>query len=181
MLWASPLQAQSLPTIKAIMGPPVVQELMGGCSMRCAFPWTTTALVPGKPGQPVSTLDDDDATTAWIDPNPSAGTKLEFRFPAKLPAELNGTPFYGFDIASGVIRPIEAFKNYARLKKAKLSYNGKPFCYVTFADTHRWQNVVFKDIMAGQGDRFTLEILEVYPGVKAPNAAVTELILQGAH
>lgn len=178
---SSPLHAQMLRTIHAQIGEPVLQELMGGCSMRCAFPWTTTALVPGKEPQPVYTLDDSDAATYWVDPNPTVGTKLQFQFPAKLPAELNGTPFYGFDIACGVPRPFDAFKNYSRLKKIKLFYNGKPLYYVTFADTYRWQHVFFDDIPASQGDTVTMEILEVYPGLKCPNVAITELILQGAH
>ena len=181
VFWPLCLPAQSLPTIKAVVGQPVLQELMGGCSMRCAFPWTTSALVPGKAPQIVYTLDDNDASTAWIDPNPTIGTKLQFQFPAKLPPELNGTPFYGFDIANGVIRPSKAFKDYARIKKAKLFYNGKALYYVVFGDTYRWQHVNFADIMANQGDNMILEILDVYPGIKSPNAAVTEIILQGAH
>lgn len=181
VFWPLCLPAQWLPTIKAVVGQPVLQELMGGCSMQCAFPWTTSALVSGKSPQIVYTLDDNDASTAWIDPNPTIGTKLQFQFPAKLPPELNGIPFYGFDFASGVVRPVEAFKNYARIKKAKLFYNGKALYYVVFADTYRWQHVNFADVMANQGDKMTLEILEVYPGTKSPNAAVTEIILQGAH
>jgi hypothetical protein len=35
--------------------------------------------------------------------------------------------------------------------------------------------------MASQGDIFSLQILEIYPGTKYPTAAITELILQGAH
>ena len=146
------------------------------------FSLATSALVPGKSPQIVYTLDDNDASTAWIDPNPTIGTKLQFQFPAKLPPELNGTPpFYGFDIANGVIRPSKAFKDHARIKKAKLFYNGKALYFVVFGDTYRWQHVNFADIMANQGDNMILEILDVYPGTKSPNAAVTEIILQGAH
>ena len=31
--------------------------------------------------------DDNDASTAWIDPNPTVGTKLQFQFPGKLQDE----------------------------------------------------------------------------------------------
>jgi hypothetical protein len=82
VFWPLCLPAQWLPTIKAVVGQPVLQELMGGCSMRCAFPWTTSALFSGKSPQIVYTLDDNDASTAWIDPNPAIGTKLQFQFPA---------------------------------------------------------------------------------------------------
>jgi len=173
--------ARDLPVIAAEVGTPVLQELMGGCSLKCAFPWETSAVAPGKSPQPVYTLDDDDASTVWIDSSEIPGTRLVFQFPKKLPKELNDTPFYGFDIIDGNIKSEALFKEYARLKKVKLYYNGKPFCFVTFSDTRHWQHVLFDDIDAKQGDTFAMEIIEVYPGSKYPNAALTELVLQGAH
>lgn len=149
--------------------------------MRCAFPWTTTAISPDSAPQPIYSLDDSDIETIWIDANATIGSKLQFGFPQKLPSELEGTPFYGFDLANGKISPLSEFRDYSRLRKAKLFYNGAPFCYVEFADTYRWQNIFFDDIFAKHGDTFTLEILEVYPGRKFSNVALTELILQGAH
>ena len=165
--------------IQAEVGHPVVPELMGGCSLRCAFPWQTFAVLPGKPQTPVYTLDDNDADTAWTDA--VAGAKLIFVFPKKLPKELNNTPFYGFDIADGVIKSDALFKQNGRVKKVRLFYNGKPFADVALADTRRWQTISFDDIMAKQGDVFSIQVLDIYPGSKSPGAAITELILQGAH
>jgi len=180
--WPAAANAQLfLPTIKSEVGSPVLQELMGGCSLRCAFSWETVATEPGRPAHPVYALDDNDASTAWIDGSAVPGTKLEFRFPKKLPPDLNNTPFYGFDIADGFIKPLEKFKAYARVKKLKFYYNGKPLYNILLADTWRWQKVTFKDINAREGDIVTMEVLEVYPGEKFPYAAITELILQGAH
>jgi len=161
------------------VGHPVVQELMGGCSMRCAFPWETCAILPGKSPVPVYTLDDNDADTAWLDG--VVGAKLTFQFPKKLPKELNDTPFYGFDIADGNIKSDSIFKQWGRVKKVRLFYNGRAFADVALADTRRWQYITFDDIMARQGDVFSMQILEIYPGTKYPTAAITELILQGAH
>jgi hypothetical protein len=165
--------------IQAQIGPPVLQELMGGCSLRCAFPWETFAILPGKAPVPVYTLDDNDADTAWTDA--VVGAKLTFHFPKKLPKELNDTPFYGFDIADGIIKSDSIFKQYGRVKKVRIFYNGKAFADVALADTRHWQNISFDDIMARQGDVFSMQILEIYPGSKHPGAAITELILQGAH
>jgi len=165
--------------IQAQVSHPVVQELMGGCSLRCAFPWETFAILPGRTQVPVYTLDDNDADTAWTDA--VVGAKLTFQFPKKLPKELNDTPFYGFDIADGNIKSDSVFKQWGRVKKVRLSYNGRVFADVALSDTRRWQEVSFDDIMARQGDVFSMEILEVYPGTKFPTAAITELILQGAH
>jgi hypothetical protein len=165
--------------IQSVVEHPVVPELMGGCSMRCAFPWETAAILPGQSPTPVYTLDDNDKDTAWTDG--VVGAKLTFAFPKKLPKELNGTPFYGFDIANGDIKTDDTFKEYGRVKKVRLFYNGRAFADVALADSRRWQTVSFDDIMAGQGDVFSMQILEVYPGNKYATAAITELILQGAH
>jgi hypothetical protein len=165
--------------IQAVVGHPVVPELMGGCSLRCAFPWQTFAILPGQAPAPVYTLDDNDKDTAWTDA--VVGAKLTFEFPKKLPKELNDTPFYGFDIANGNIKTDDTFKEYGRVKKVRLFYNGRAFADIALADSRRWQNVSFDDIMARQGDVFSMQVLDVYPGTKYPTAAITELILQGAH
>ena len=174
------LAAADPPLIQSVVTHPVVPELMGGCSLRCAFPWQTFATLPGQTSPtPVYTLDDNDKDTAWTDA--VIGAKLTFQFPKKLPKELNDTPFYGFDIADGNIRTESSFKEYGRVKKVRLFYNGRAFADIALADTRRWQEVSFDDIMARQGDVFSIQILDVYPGVKYPTAAITELILQGAH
>ena len=167
------------PLIDAVVAHPVVPELMGGCSLKCAFPWQTFAELPGQSPTPVYTLDDNDKDTAWTDA--VIGAKLIFQFPKKLPKELNDTPFYGFDFADGDIKTDETFPEYGRVKKVRLFYNGHPFADILFADTRRWQEVSFDDIMARQGDVFSMQILDVYPGTKYKTAAITELILQGAH
>ncbi len=183
LLWfPCTLLAGGLPTIKAKVAEPVLQELMGGCSLACAFPWETFAVTPNKHSQPIYKLNDSDASTAWIDPNSSPGTLLRFQFPKKLPAEMDGNiPFYGFDFVNGYIKSADLFSSYSRLKRAELYYNDKPFCYVNFADTKRWQHINFDDIFARQGDTFSIQVLEVYPGKKFPNLAITQLVLQGAH
>ena len=173
------LALADLPLIESTVGHPVVPELMGGCSMKCAFPWETKAHLPGKAIIPIYTLDDNDKDTAWTEA--VVGETLTFAFPKKLPEELNGTPFYGFDIANGNIHTDETFKQWGRLKYVRLFYNGKAFAEVELADSRRWQNVFFDDFMASQGDVFSMQILEVYPGTKYPTAAITQLILQGAH
>jgi len=144
----SSLLAQNLPVIKAEVDTPVLQELMGGCSLACAFPWETKCLTPGRLPYPVYTLKDDDATTAWIDSRPegSIGTKLLFEFPKKIIKELRETPFYGFDIANGYIKSDSLWKSYSRVRKVRMSYNGRPLYVITFADSKRWQKVSFDDI-----------------------------------
>src|ERR1700722_19045666 len=82
-------RAGELPTLKAKSGTPVVPELMGGCSMKCAFPWTVES-VPSTGGKPVkvTVLNDEKPAPAWTDPT-GVGAKLTFRFPKKLPAGMD--------------------------------------------------------------------------------------------
>lgn len=179
---ASFARAEELPILKATVGTPVVPELMGGCSMKCAFPWTVEA----RPAQaaksaPVTTLNDNQPSPPWTNAH-AIGTKITFFFPTKLPSVMeDNVPFYGFDVINGDWTNEETWKNAARVKKARFWYNGKALYTVLFADTRHWQHFSFDDIMVHSGDRMTLEILEIYPGAKAGPLAISEVVLQGAH
>lgn len=174
--------AESIPTIQAKKAEPVIEELMGGCSLRCAFAWTVEVQTSstGK-AKPVTVLNDESAQTAWVAPEPTTGIGTKFRlvFPKKLPSE-EGTPLYGLDLINGYWQTEELWDGHGRAKKARLYYNGKPFRDLVFADTQRWQRITFPDIFVQPGDSMTLEILEIYPG-KSAGLAITEVVLQGGH
>lgn len=171
--------------VKAKVEEPVLQELMGGCSLKCGFAWSVEA--QSGPGlKPVATkaLNDENAETAWIAAQGSSGVgaKLKLIFPKKLIPQMEGeTPFYGLDLINGVGKSEELWKAHGRVKKVRLYYNEKPFRDVLFADSRRWQRLTFPDFMVRSGDSMTLEILETYPGPKGAGAAITEIVLQGAH
>ena len=161
-------------SLKAKPGPPVLQELMGGCSLTCSFPWTARSEEGENAG--LTALNDADALTAWT--TARVGDRLVFQFPKNLPRELNGTPFYGVDVANG---SRENFAGFGRVKTLLLSHNGKPLYLIQLADSRRWQKVEFGDIFLNIGDTLALEIVEIYPGTKSTGAALTEIVLQGAH
>lgn len=172
--------------VKADVEEPVLEELMGGCSLKCAFRWHVEA-VPAQGGKPqlVKALSDESAQTPWTAPHAArkggVGTRLRLVFPKKLPAEIDGeTPVYGLDLINGYWKNDELWEQYARVKKVRLYYNNKHLCDVAFADTRRWQRSLFPDQMVRSGDSMTIEILEVYPG-KRQEVAISELVLQGAH
>jgi hypothetical protein len=170
--------------IKAKVEEPVLEELMGGCSLKCAFLWDVEIQSsPGQKAAPTIVLNDDNAQTAWTAPKGTSGvgTKIKFIFPKKLMSELEGTPLYGLDFINGFWKTEEQWKEHGRVKKARLSYNGKPFCDLAFADSRRWERVSFPDVEVHSGDSMTFEILEIYPGEKGEGAAITEIVLQGAH
>ena len=181
------LQASALadpPLIKAKVEEPAVQELMGGCSLKCAFGWSVELQgVPGQKPAPIKVMNDDNAESAWMAPKGASGVgvKFKFVFPKKLNADLEGTPLYGLDFINGVWKTEEQWKAHGRVKKARLSYNDKVFRDLLFSDSRRWQRVSFPDIFVRSGDSMTFEILEIYPGEKGEGAAISEIVLQGAH
>jgi hypothetical protein len=178
LLGCSILGAEEIPQLKAKAGMPVIQELMGGCSLTCAFPWeavTGTSTFGGG----IAALNDADSLTAWT--NAQIGDTLIFKFPSNLPRELNGTPFYGVDIANGRLHPESGFKEFGRIKTIRLCHNNQPLCTIHLADTRRWQHVAFPDVYLNLGDTLAIEVLDTYPGKKEQTAAITEIVLQGAH
>ena len=174
------VQAETLPQLHPKIKEPVLQELMGGCSLRCAFFWDTWAGMPSHL-KPASELCDDDAMSAWISPVPGTGERIEFRIPKQLPGECTDTPFYGIEIANGLIRSLQDFRNYARVKSMTLSVNNKAIAQLRLADTYRWQYFSFADILLNKGDVISLGIDELYPGKTIQQPAITEIVLQGAH
>lgn len=178
-----PAEAQP-PLLKAKVEEPVLQETMGGCSLKCAFAWSVEMQPAGEKNRPLKVLNDENAETAWVAAPGTSGVGVKFHllFPKRLPAGLEGeTPLYGLDLINGFWKTEEEWRAHGRVKRARLSYAGKPFCEVSFADSRRWQRLVFPDFMVRSGDSLTFEILEIYPGEDGAGAALTELALQGAH
>lgn len=173
------------PFIKAKVEEPVLPELMGGCSLRCGFPWSVEVqAAAGLKPVTVRVLNDENAETAWASPDGASGVgmKLKLVFPKKLRPEVEGqVPLYGLDLINGDWKTEGQWKTRGRVKRARLFYNDQPLREVLFADSRRWQRFTFPDIMVRSGDSLTLEILEIYPGEKGAGAALSEIVLQGAH
>jgi hypothetical protein len=115
-------------------------------------------------GGGIAALNDADSLTAWT--NAQIGDTLIFKFPSNLPRELNGTPFYGVDIANGRLHPESGFKEFGRIKTIRLCHNNQPLCTIRLADTRRWQHVTFPDVYLNVGDTLAIEVLDTYPGKK---------------
>ena len=181
LAWIEIAQAAPLPELHSKVMGPVLQELMGGCSLRCAFFWETLTGTPPSPLEPSPELCDDDAMTSWISSTPGSGEHIEFHIPKHLPHDCRDTPFYGISIANGIIRSLQEFHAYARVRTMTLSIKGKAVARLHLADTWRWQDVTFPDVSLNQGDIINLTIDELYPGKDSQHPGITEIVLRGAH
>ena len=166
---------------RAVKAEPVVEELMGGCSLQCAFDWTVEVQMPGTQRYvPLPAVRDESADNGWVAGGDGVGAIFRIGFPKKRSPELEETPVYGLDIVNGLWKTEELWKEHARLKKVRLHYKGKPFRDLLFPDTRRWVQAEFPDIFIRSGDVIFMEVLEVYPG-RSGKLAISELVLQGAH
>jgi hypothetical protein len=172
-----------LPQLQAQETDVATPDSFGGCSLKCAFQWTVTSVPKGSDHETrVIVLNDNNGKTAWRDVAGGIGAKITFHLPESIPAEMDGkVPFYGIDVVNGDQRSDATWKASARLKKARMYYNRKPVCDITFPDSKRWCTVSFDEIMVHSGDTMTLEVLETYPGKESKTLAIAEIVLQGAH
>ena len=80
-----------------------------------------------------------------------------------------------------MIRTLEEFRGFARVKTMTLLMNKKRVALLHLADTWRWQAFHFEEIMMNQGDLIELTVDEVTPGKTSQQPGITEIVLQGAH
>jgi hypothetical protein len=168
----------NLPVLHAKVTHTVLQDFMGGCSLRCAFFWETLG---GRPAKPAPELCDDDAMTGWMAPQDWRNSTITFRLPKNLPPECRDTPFYGLSFANGMIATLKDFHAHARVKTMTLSVNDKPVALLRLSDTWKWQDFHFETIRLNQGDIIALSIGEIYPGKDPEPPVITEIVLQGGH
>jgi hypothetical protein len=90
--------------------------------------------------------------------------------------------------------PISFRMGNTRVKSLLFYYNEEPICVIQLQDTWHFQQVniahCFKDVYRKrfleapltlkEDDTFKFEILEVYPGLKYTDVAISEFIYEGA-
>lgn len=90
-------------------------------------------------------------------------------------------------IVNGYVKSEKAWMENSRVKKLKMSYNGKPIAMLNLVDGIREQHFEFAPLgYLNQVDplpttdwTITFEIMEVYPGEKYDDTAITEIYLDG--
>ena len=117
--------------------------------------------------------------SAWVTNlnNSGVGESITYTFPGNCPRITT------IIILNGYTCDTNDWQDYSRVKKLKMYYDGKPYAILELQDTRDEQD--FKVGLLGYRDiehpQWTLqfEILEVYPGRKYQNTAITELSFDG--
>jgi hypothetical protein len=154
-----------------------------GCSWYCGGDVKKTssdAVLKPQDGNTYTSANahDFNLLTAWV-PNATGGTigkKINFHFDATSAA------FNSIIIYNGYIKNQESWAANARVKKFKLYINNKPSAILELQDVTASQTFSLpstKSTVKGKDLVLTLEIMEVYPGAKYNDVAVSEINFDG--
>ena len=123
---------------------------------------------------------DWDINSAWVTNSRKygVGESVTYTFPGNCPRLTT------IIVLNGYTRDINEWQDYSRVKKLKLYYDEKPYAILELHDTRDEQNfkvglLGFRDVEHPQKWTLRFEILEVYPGRKHRNTAITELYFDG--
>lgn len=118
--------------------------------------------------------------SAWIagGNNGGKGETLTYTFPGNCPRITTVC------ILNGFARDTTHWQDYSRVKSLKIYYDGKPYAILELQDTRDEQDfdvgiLGYRDVEHPADWTLKFEILEVYPGRKHNNAAITELFFDG--
>ena len=142
-----------------------------GCSQGCT-PLRASSTLPGQGAKSysVSHLNDQNPMTAWVEGKSDYGIGEYFEIKA---VDLN-TIYNGYQSSP------TNWLNNSRVKKFKVYKNNQPICYLVLTDemgNQRFDLPVNKDYDWDHLSTFRFEIMEVYPGNKWPDVAISEMDL----
>jgi len=115
-------------------------------------------------------LIDWDPRTAWVEGKSDYGIGEYFEI---------DLPYGGSNIGifNGYQKNHDAWMNNSRVKKLKVYGDGKPICFVVLSDKMGVQNF---DLPANSDfNKYKFEIVEVYPGTKWKDVAISEICSYG--
>ncbi len=165
-----------------------VELLTFGCSLGCAIGWSynTTSFLSkqGENTYEPANLGDGDLTTAWVEDEDDYGIGVEILIDFDMAEQMENLNFDGIDFVNGYAKTPSVWANNSRIKTFKVWQNDAPLFYLELLDTDWPQNITFDDehrIYLNPGDQIALEIIDIYPGKKYKDTAITEIHLYGAH
>jgi hypothetical protein len=189
LLPGAPLASQDVlqPQVQTIESVADYEEMLSvGCSLGCAIGWSyqASSTLPASGGIRYGALNLGDASlsTAWVEgaPGYGVGEAVTIIFGA-LPEAGEGVGFRGIELVNGYAKNAKTWRENSRVKRLSIGHNGGFLFELSLADTIAPQAFSFKDVDVRPGDRLTLTILDVYPGGKFDDTAISEIHFYGAH
>ncbi len=151
----------------------------------CSFPMdflkaSSTLSSQGTKNYGTKNLSDDDPRTAWVEGKKDEGLNEYLEIKTTENSMFTNT----LVIYNGYQSTITNFKNNSRVKKLGISLDGKTEYQIQLLDIMGGQTIAFPDSIneaLNDGNKHSLKliILEVYPGAKWKDTAISEIYFQG--
>jgi hypothetical protein len=198
LLFVSLILLQPLPTYKAVQGKDTdflgetedgVIEVLSGCSWYCGgamiSEFNSSSDLPAyKDNIYIPDMAHDfDVTTAWIEGKKDygIGEYLEYNFGMTSVGESQHLGINKLIVANGYKKTKKTWEENSRVKKLKMYVNDIPFGVIELLDSFEFQTIDIPVIMLSKQElmKIKFEIMEVYPGTKYKDTAISELLFDG--
>ena len=132
-------------------------------------------------------IHDFNLKTAWIEGKKGygIGEYIEFTFDLSTIQKKGENAFSinSFFIINGYRKSLKIWRENSRVKKLKMYIDNVPFAFVLLKDTYKFQFVHFKDfwIKYGAKKKIKFEIVEIFPGEKYKETALSEIEFSGKY
>ncbi|WP_136513917.1 NADase-type glycan-binding domain-containing protein [Geomonas edaphica] len=165
------------------------KEFLPGCSWYCGGyvkKISASAEMPpeGKTTYKANNAHDFDKDTAWIPRKNDFGVGESLTYQFNFDKEKNYKGTLGVTtilMANGYKKSRAVWEANSRVKKMRMYVNGMPYRDIKLLDSYEVQTVDIGEIMFPPRKTTILkfEILEVYPGKKYRETAISELVFEG--
>ena len=134
-----------------------------------------------------SNVNDGNLTTPWIEGNADygIGEYIDLTFDLTEFSNKGDSAFSinSFFVINGYRKSSKIWRDNSRAKKLKMYIDNIPFTYILLADTYKFQWFDFPDYWINYGEKkiIRFELVEIYPGEKFKDTAISELEFSGKY
>ena len=138
---------------------------------------SSTLKSQGSKNYKATNLYDSNHETAWVEgvKGHGIGQWIEYKgVRAFLGMEKALSPVKEINILNGYVKSDKAWRENGRVKRLKVYCNGKPKCILELQNSRSLQSFKVKGLFS-KGSTIKFEILDVYPGTKYQDTAISEI------
>jgi len=175
-----------LPLLQAVLEPSE-EFCVECCSLYCAAAPTVgvSRHLPPQAGNEYGpgALDDGKGETAWVVRH-GVGDWFEFVFEvagfhADFPVDNTRTGVDSLYLWNGYNKSPQRWREHSRVRKLRMTVDGRELALVTLLDDARPQRVVLPPTLLRRGMKLRFTIVETYPGTHFDETALSEVRLDG--
>ena len=160
----------------------------GDCSVYCAIEGEYSLQSSGhlesqgNNQYEIKHLDDYNLQTAWIEGNEDYGINEWFTYKFdKINFSNTELAVNGLYLFNGYRKSLKHWEENSRIKKLKMIVDGQDYAILELADTYKIQSASFEEVKLKKDTSIRFEIMEIYPGKKYKDVALSEFKFKGVH